>query len=160
MVISCAWPHLWLHSLCSQFISPRDWEPSLYQDHPFCSWKTLVPFLPPKITEKMSLFDSSHYFSMQWENFFYLTSSSDAATFMQGVPFPSSYEAWAKSYFSHLMWTWTLKSKHPLTYLPDTAGWHWPLWFSVLQLLAVPFLSYKFSFAFKRMVYVRQHLCL
>ena len=53
---------------------------------------------------------------------FYLTSLSDAATFMQGVPFPSSYEAWAKSYFLQLMWTWTLKSKHPLTYLPDTAG--------------------------------------
>ena len=53
MGISCAWPHLWPHSLCSQFICSRDWEPSLYQDHPFCSWKTLVPFLPPKITKNV-----------------------------------------------------------------------------------------------------------
>lgn len=44
---------------------------------------------------------------------------------MQGVPFPSSYEAWAIVLFLTLMWALTLKSNRPLTHLlPAIAGSH------------------------------------
>lgn len=79
--------------------------------------------------------------------------SLQGVSFMQRVPFPTSYGAWAKVLFLMLLWTLHHGQQSTHTFLSPaaTSSSHADhSEFSFLQLLAVPFLSFKFSFAFKR----------